>query len=400
MRKLTILLKNTVYNLFTSFLIRGSSLLVLLISFNLLNNDDYYIITRFLLQIEFISGVLNVISKHALMRRKYIAIVEVYGLVLFQCALGLLVFLIIRLLHQQDLISDNHYFIYFSLFIALISNNTYIFESILKSRNQYRMISKVNLRSNLLSMVMYLALAVVNPFIAVIIFVFQQKLFLFCMAVFLTFRLRILRFKRPKLRPLLQYHMKYAAQNIVESASSAAYRPGMQLILGQFLLKEEANFIFLALRIVEGIFYQIPVNLTQVMYTSYLSANTYFKKIMISTLAYQFCVLLCGYIILNMYPQWSNEEYSIYFMMLTCTIFPYFILLHAQNTLMYFKLIKKYILASIFCKILGIVVLFLLTKTAGLFGYIIAYCFTMFLTACIYYLVSSNTTPMLRSVSK
>lgn len=394
------LLKNTVYNLFTSFLIRGSSLLALLISFNLLNNHDYYIITRFILQIEFISGVLNVISKHALMRRKYIAIVEVYGLIVFQCALGLLVFLIISLLHQQDLIADNQYFIYFSLFIALISNNTYIFESILKSRNQYRLISKVNLFSNSLSMAVYLALAVVNPFIGVIIFVFQQKLLLFCMAVFLTFRLGILRLKRPKLRPLVQYHMKYAAQNIVESASSAVYRPGMQLILGQFLLKEEANFIFLALRIVEGIFYQIPVNLTQVMYTSYLSANNYFRKIAITTLAYQFFVLLCVYIILSIYPQWNSEEYSIYFMILTCTIFPYFILLQSQNTLMYFKLIKKYILASLLCKILGIAILFVLTRTAGLFGYIIAYCLTIYVTASIYYLVSTNGLAKLRPATK
>ena len=121
------LVKNTVFNLLTSLVNRGSMLLVLLLSYYILDTAQYFQLTRFILYIELLSGVLNLISKHALLRRKYIFLNEIISLIVIQISFGLIAtFFLGKIISLFGIVDTNHRIIYAALFLAIAINLNYI----------------------------------------------------------------------------------------------------------------------------------------------------------------------------------------------------------------------------------------------------------------------------------
>ena len=379
------LIRYTAYNLIMSLINRGATLVVIVLSFHLLDSETFFELNRFILYIEIFSGLLNLVSKQALLRRRYIFLSEIVVLALIQIFIGFLAALSIDgILIAFELEHDRTSQVYIALFIGIMINITYILESVLKSRNLYSKITGSYTVTNIISLTVFGVLSFIHPTISAIVFIISQKMLVFVSCVGLIGS--YYKFKRMRCgsKVLMNYHNKYVLQNFVEGASSAIYRPGMQLIMATYISKESANFIFLALRLLEGVLYQLPLNLSQVVYTNYTSSINKRQRILFFVCLYQFSVFLATITIFQLFQIWSEPAHYFYFSIISLTILPYYILLDSQNTLLYFKEVRWFILLSLLCKSCGIALTYLAVSQFALAGYVYSYISSVMITALLF----------------
>ena len=190
---------------------------------------------------------------------------------------------------------------------------------------------------------------------------------------------------------LALYHGKYSFNTIFEGMSVAVYRPGMQLVLAPFISVQQASLLFWALRLLEGVVYQLPLNLSQVFYTNYRASSKYQVQAWNYIFLYQCFMLASTWLWYYFYPISLSDSPQLMF--LGFTVLPYMLLLNSQNHLMYNKKVGLNILLSFVTRCIAIVVLYVGTRFYGLNGYTFAYTASVFLSSLVFLYFTHRSIP-------
>lgn len=387
------LTKHTLYNLLSSVIIRGSTLLVLGLTFSLLESEAYFNLTRLILLMEVISGFSNIISKHAIMRRKFLFRNEIAVLLYVQILLVAVVFLIFNqfddyLSRHFDLSSD---LLIYAACLSVAINISYIFESVLRKENLYKELARLYLIINGLSLTVFFIVGFYSTELSPYVFFTVQKngLFVITGSYILIHGLLSPSKKNGKIFAL--YHGKYSLHTIFEGMSVAVYRPGMQLVLAPFISVQQASLLFWVLRLLEGVVYQLPLNLSQVFYTNYRASSKYQLQAWNYIFLYQSLILASAWLWHNFYPTYLSDSAQL--MLLGFTVLPYMLLLNSQNRLMYNKKVSLNILLTIVTRCIAIIVLYTVTRLYGMAGYVFGYTASVFISSLVFLYFTQRSIP-------
>ena len=391
------LIANTAYNFLASILVRGSSLTVLSVSYFVLSPENYFDLTRFILLIEVFSGITNIQSKQGLMRRKYFFYNEIILLLFVQFLFGILIIFLTS--NNNTNIIENLNFDFHMMFSAMILsfiiNSTYVFDSIARSKNLYKEISFIQLYINVIAIIFFLITLYLSKSSAPFIFIIVQRFGNFFATFYLTQKYKIISKRSLQKNIIFRYHMKYTFHTFSEGFSSALYRPGIQLVIASFISKEDANLLFWFLRILEGLFYQLSVNMTQVFYTNYRISIKYLKKTLNFVFLYQMLLIVIIISLGEIFKLFNAPfEGSISLIILAFTITPYTNLLTSQNKLMYEQSVGINIFISLVCKSFAIFLIYFASLYYGFEGYIFSYTLSVFIASAIFTKVSNQSLPL------
>lgn len=393
------LVKNILYNFSSSLIIRGSTLLVLAVAFSLLESEAYFNFTRLVLLTEVISGFSNVLSKHGIMRRKFLFRDEIVSLIYVQTLLVILVFFIFNAFHvyissYYELSRD---LFLFAAFLAVNTNINYIFESVLRKDNLYKEIARLYLKINCVSLILFFILCFYDTELSPYVFIAVQKIALLISTGYYTFIKGLLSARKPNKKVLASYHGKYSLHTLFEGISVAVYRPGMQLAMAPFISVQQASLLFLALRFLEGVAYQLPLNLAQVFYTNFRASFKHQMQAWNYIFLYQCFLLAFVWIWHYFYPSFLSDDFQL--ILLGFTILPYMLLLNSQNYLMFNKKVGFNILLSICTRASGVLLLYYGTRYYALNGYILAYTFNIFLSSFVFLYFTQKSIPNILYIS-
>jgi len=258
----------------------------------------------------------------------------------------------------------------------------------------YKEIAGLYLKINCLSLIVFFIYCFYYIELSPYAFIAFQKIALLISTGYYIFIKGLLSTRKPNKRVLASYHGKYSLHTLFEGISVAIYRPGMQLVIAPFISVQQASLLFLALRVLEGVAYQLPLNLAQVFYTNFRASFKHQMQAWNYIFLYQCFLLTFAWVWHYSYPSYLADDFILIFF--GFTILPYMLLLNSQNYLMFNKKIGLNIFLSFCTRVSGVLLLFYGTRNYALNGYILAYTSNVFLSSFVFlYFTKKSSTKIL-----